>query len=191
MDDDLRPLHANQLSALSNTVHRVGPEQLDTPSPCDGWTVADLLAHSIGQHVGFEAAVRDGDAPPGAYAWIGYEREAWDRSVSGLIDAFASADLTERVHQVELRPGAGLRVGVLVAAQLLDTVVHHWDLATALGESYTPPADAGDAVWSVASRIPSEGRDGPEAAFAAPRATTGSRWEQTLAHLGRDPSALR
>jgi uncharacterized protein (TIGR03086 family) len=187
MDDDLRPMHAHELHALSQRVTRLSPDELTLPTPCAGWSVADLLAHSIGQHRGFESAVRDGSAPAAAYNWIPYSRTNWDRSVDGLIDAFATADLAHRVKQVELRPDGQLPVRVLVAAQLLDCAVHHWDLAIGVGDSYTPSAEVVDVVWSIASTIPADGRDTADPAFAAPVQLTGTLWDQTLAHLGRDP----
>ncbi len=79
-----------------------------------------------------------------------------------------------------------LPIAVLVQAQLLDTVVHTWDVAAALGESYTPEPDVVDAVLRIAEPIPDdERREKPGAAFAHARETDGTPWERTLALLGR------
>src|SRR6201990_1325503 len=37
---------------------RIRPGDLDRATPCDGWTLADLLAHLSVQHRGFAAAAR-------------------------------------------------------------------------------------------------------------------------------------
>jgi hypothetical protein len=62
--------------------------------------------------------------------------------------------------RVELAP-IPLPIGRLVAAQFLDTVVHTWDLASALGERYEPPGDVagssgvkGESVAGVSAITP-------------------------------------
>ena len=39
------------------------PTQLDNPSPCDGWTVRDVLNHITGGAEMFALCVRDGSVP--------------------------------------------------------------------------------------------------------------------------------
>ena len=65
---DLRAQHREALQAADDLIRRVTDDDLTRPTPCAAWTLADLLAHMVGQHVGFAAAARDGDAPRSAYA---------------------------------------------------------------------------------------------------------------------------
>lgn len=77
---------------------------------------------------------------------------------------------------------------MLLGAQLLDTVVHTWDVAAALDEPYTPPSDVADAVLAIAAPIPDdEGRERPGAAFAHAVPSGDGPWERALGLLGRDP----
>jgi hypothetical protein len=73
---------------------------------------------------------------------------------------------------------------------LLDTVVHTWDVATALGEHYRPEHVLVDLVAAGAKQVPDgEARTRPGAAFApALQVSTTDPWALTLARLGRNPA---
>ena len=185
---DLRPLHTAALADADSLVRRVGDGDLDRPTPCAEWSLGTLLAHMVGQHLGFAAAVRDGDAPRSAYAHVPFTVEAWERSLATLVDIFAEADLDAEVVEIELAPTA-LPVARLVGAQFLDTVVHTWDLARSLDEPYEPFAEVAEIVGRIAAGIPDdERRTAPGAAFAPARPEGNTAWEHTLARLGRDPA---
>jgi len=78
----------------------------------------------------------------------------------------------------------------VVGAQLLDTVMHAWDLARGLGLEYVPAADLAAAVAAVAVAVPDdERRHRPGAAFAPSLPAGGTDWERALARLGRNPGA--
>ncbi len=49
-------LDAQAVGASVEVVSRVSRADLGRPTPCDGWTLADLLAHMTVQHIGFAAA---------------------------------------------------------------------------------------------------------------------------------------
>jgi uncharacterized protein (TIGR03086 family) len=188
--DDLRPLHRLALDDADALVGRVGPDDLARPTPCAGWDVAALLAHMIGQHHGFAAAVRDGTAPFTAYAPRPFTPAAWTGSVRTLRDAFAAADLGGTAVLVEIARDA-LPLHRVVGAQLLDTAVHAWDLARGLGLQYVPAADLAAAVAAVAVAVPDdERRHRPGAAFAPSLPAGDTDWERALARLGRDPEQV-
>ena len=188
VNDDLRPLHRSALRTAGDVVGRVTAGDLDRPTPCGPWTLSDLLAHMVGQHLGFAAAVRDGDAPPAAYEPVPCTPASWRESTTELLAAFDAADPGAHVVAVELSPSP-LPLGFVVGAQLLDTVVHTWDVAQALGARHEPAQDLVAAVARVAAVVPDdERRDAPGAAFARALPGGGTPWERTLAHLGRDPA---
>ncbi len=61
------------LSALDQTfrhghtvIAAVRPDQLDNATPCEGWTVRDLLGHTIGVVAGIGGGV-SGQAPKGDF----------------------------------------------------------------------------------------------------------------------------
>lgn len=181
-------MHRSALDSAGAFVAGIGPAELSRSSPCAGWNLGDLLAHMVGQHHGFAATVRDGDAPASAYQPIPFTADAWTASVEDLLAAFAAADLAGSAINPEFAP-APLPVAFLVEAQLLDTVVHTWDVARSLDTDFTPPADVAEEVLRIAHKVPDDDRrDAPGAAFAhALPGDAGSPWSQALRLLGRDP----
>jgi uncharacterized protein (TIGR03086 family) len=180
---DRRTAHREALAGADTRVGALDVRDLARPTPCDGWLLADLLAHMIGQHRGFARAVRDGTAAAEAYAPVGFTPDAWHGSVTALLTAFAHADLDRLTFAVELssRPIPNSRI---VEAQLLDTVVHTWDIGQAVGEDFRPRAETIAIVAALASSIPDAAR-GPGAAFGQPTASDGTPWAHTLALVGR------
>ena len=180
-------MHRESLAVASGYIARVTDADLDRSTPCSEWNLRQLLEHMIGQHEGFTEVVRTGAAAASAYRPLPFSPTSWQTSVDDLVAAFGDADLDAKVVEVELHPTQPLPIAVLVQAQFLDTVVHTWDVAAALGESYTPPSDVVDAVLQIAEPIPDdERREKPGSAFARALRTDGTRWERTLAMLGRD-----
>lgn len=160
------------------------------PTPCAAWDLAALLAHVVGQHRGFAAAARDGDAPDEAYAPVPFSPESFTTSADVLLEAFAALDDGAEVREVELAP-TPLPAGVVVGAQLLDSAVHAWDVARALGRPYRPDDEVVDAVLAVARSVPDdERRERPGSAFARslPPASADDAWVHVLTLLGRDPA---
>ncbi|MFT3852277.1 MAG: TIGR03086 family metal-binding protein [Ilumatobacteraceae bacterium] len=187
MSADQLQLHRSSIAAASTYVARVTDDDLGRPTPCSAWNLGQLLDHMVSQHLGFAAVVRDGAAEPDAYRPVPFTLAAWQASVDSLLDAFAGADLQARVVEVELHPTLPLPIGVLVGAQLLDTVVHTWDIAATLGDTYEPDPQTADVVLRIAEPIPDDdSRDRPGAAFAHALAPGPTPWARTLALLGRD-----
>jgi len=188
MSTDEVDLHRESLVVASTYVARLTDADLDRATPCETWDLRQLLEHMVGQHAGFAEVVRTGSAGAHAYHPLPFSTASWQTSVDNLVGAFAAADLASKVVEIELHPTQPLPIAVLVQAQLLDTVVHTWDIAAALGESYTPDPDVIDAVLRIAEPIPDdERRERPGAAFAHALAFDGTTWERTLALLGRAP----
>ena len=179
-------LHRLALDAATQLVEQVTIDDLDRPTPCGDWTLADLLAHMIGQHLGFALAVNDGDAPKSAYEPVDFDTSRWQSSVSALLAAFDGANMDDSAVLIEVRPSP-LPISWIVSAQTLDSAVHAWDIAQALGRWYEPPAAIAKAVADLAATIPdSDRRDRPGSAFGR-RFPRSMIWERALAHLGRDP----
>jgi uncharacterized protein (TIGR03086 family) len=181
--DDLRDLHRQALALADAQIADVTPADLEHATPCDGWSLADLLAHMIGQHRGFATAIRDGDAPADAYAPVPFDHAEWRESIGQLVAAFAEASLDGSVVEIELAP-MPLPTRRVLAAQLIDTVVHTWDITQARGTDFVPPTDLLAVAADIAAAIPDQAY-GPGAAFAHRLPLTGDRWADTLALVGR------
>lgn len=184
---DRRDLLTTLLADTRGLVVQAGPADQARPTPCEGWSVADLLAHMIGQNSGFAAAVGTGTAPVEAYAArpaapadvVG----AWDGSAARLRSAFEAADAAGPVHLAEF--GVDVTADDALGMQLLDAAVHAWDLARGLGDDYRPPDLVVALVLGHARRIAAAGATG---VFAEPLPEAGDDdWADALRLLGRDP----
>ena len=180
-------LHRRALDLASELVQAVQPADLGRPTPCAGWDLAALLAHMTGQNHGFADALRGGTslaayAPvPGVAVWPG--------SVADLLDAVAHPG-TDAVLLPEITTARRFPVPVVIGFHLLDTVVHGWDIATALGRVWRPEPALVDAVLEQARLIPAgPARTAPGAAFAPVEAVEDDdSWVTVLALVGRDAS---
>ncbi|RJQ72963.1 TIGR03086 family protein [Pseudonocardiaceae bacterium YIM PH 21723] len=173
-------LHSRATAAVAPIVQEVSPADLDLPTPCAGWNLAALLAHMIGQNHGFAVAVT-GDAPPIAFSPRPFSADAYRASTHVLTKAFAAADPDRPVLLAEFG-GHRLPLYTVIGAHFLDTLIHGWDVATALDGEVDYPAELAAAVLTVARQIP----DGtPSFAPGLPVADGASDWERALALCGR------
>lgn len=191
--DDLRPRHRRALGAAGEMLAHVQPGDLARPTPCTDWDLQALLTHMIGQNDGFATAATTGDAPRSAYVHRAVPHRdlemEWGRSADRILTAFANVRLDDEVRLVEIDPKATFPMAAAVSMQLLDTVIHTWDAASALGRPCRPDHELIDIVSALAKRVPGgTSRTRPGAAFAPAIATAneGDPWLETLALLGRE-----
>jgi len=190
-DADPRTLYHRALDLSGAVLARVRTADLARPTPCVGWDLRTLLGHVIGQNHGFARAVETPDAPLAAFAERppdpGGVTEAWQASADRVAAAFDAAPLDRRVLLVELSSETRFPLAMVVGFQLLDTVVHTWDVATALGEAFRPTDELVAAALAQARRVPGgSARQRPGAAFAPALPLDGTDdWSHTLALLGR------
>jgi uncharacterized protein (TIGR03086 family) len=190
---DWRPLHERALRLSTQTIEQLGHGDLGRPTPCPGWQLADLLGHMIGQNLGFAAAITlPSDTTVADYAPRPLSADPlldWADSARQLTEACAAADLARPVLLPEISAEHRLPSWVVIGFQLLDTVVHGWDVATALGRSYRPDSELVEATLGIARLVP----NGPErleagAAFApALPELDDDPWHLALTLLGRKP----
>ena len=181
----MQTLHRHALDLASELVTAVRPTDLDRPTPCAGWDLAALLAHMTGQNHGFADALRGGvdvaaySPVPGLAAWPG--------SVSDLLDAVDHPG-TDAVLLPEITTERRFPVPVVLGFHTLDTAVHAWDVATALGRVWRPDPPLVAAVLEQARLVPAgSARTAPGAAFG-PVLESGAEdpWLAALALVGRD-----
>ncbi|MEV7007938.1 TIGR03086 family metal-binding protein [Streptosporangium sp. NPDC051022] len=196
---DIRELNRRAVRASVETAAKATAEDLGRPTPCDGWTLADLLAHMTAQHRGFAAAARGAGAdleawrvrPVGADAVAVYTEAAED-----VLAAFAEEGVLDREFTLPefTQPEFG-REPVFPAAQaigfhFIDYLVHAWDVARSLDIAFTADPELVEAAWPIALAVPDdERRNRPGAAFrpglAVPEDAPG--FDRILARLGRSP----
>ncbi|GAA2136320.1 TIGR03086 family metal-binding protein [Kitasatospora kazusensis] len=188
---DIRALHARALVLATEVVDQVGPAQLDLPTPCEGWTLGRLLEHMIGANHGFAAAAQGlgGDlAQWRDRPFEGAPGADWATSVDEVAKTFA--DPVEQFLIPEIRVGAEFPAELAISFHYLDTLVHGWDVAAALGLPFEPAPELSRVLLAVAAKVPAT----PE--YRAPGAQFGRvhavdpaapAFQQALALLGRDP----
>lgn len=186
---EMLTLHDAALADTTALVERAARGDLGIATPCEGWKLADLLSHMIGQNLGFAAAVATGDADEAAYAGPDVTPAnavaQWDASAEALRAAFGPADETAVVWLAEF--DIQVTPAVALSMQLLDTAVHAWDVATALGDTYRPGDAVTELVLDFARQIASRPGGSP-GVFGEPLAETGADpWLDALRLLGRDP----
>jgi len=185
----------DQAARTTELVRSVQPDQLQLATPCAAWKIRDLLNH-LCMVAQFCARVAEGERAEPEYEtdFIGDDpARAYERWRDEMLEACSAPDLPSRsVFWVgNEMPGA-----VVLALALMDTVVHRWDLARALGvEPVIDPEAASFVLEQVRRWVPDELR------ASAPDQTTGSvpigpvvevpddapPVDQLLAFLGRTP----
>ena len=138
---DLTPATAE----VARIVRGVTDDQLSAATPCTELTVADLLDHLGGLCAAFAMAARKEPGVEGTNATFDGSRldDGWRDQIPGaLADLAASWQAPDAWEGMTAAGGVEMpgEIGGLVA--LDEVVVHGWDLATATGQDYDPPADA-------------------------------------------------
>jgi uncharacterized protein (TIGR03086 family) len=128
----------NVLHETNRVVGAIEPDQLDNPSPCDEWTVRDLLNHiTAGANV-FAVCVRDGsvsDEQLGAIMVgdnLGDDyRGAFRDASENAITAFGEPGAVDRMVTL---PFGTMPAKAALSIAIFDVTIHTWDLARATGQ---------------------------------------------------------
>jgi uncharacterized protein (TIGR03086 family) len=192
---DLVTCHREVMEISIAAVEHLAVGDLARPTPCDGWSLHQLLAHMIGQNIGFAAAAASPDAgqdravfadrPVGDHPAVEYADSA-----RRVIDAFSDPDLLSRtMYLPEVRGGMTFPARVAIGFHLVDYVVHSWDVARSLGTTVSFGDDVLSAALAVAEAVPEEakGIDVATAFGLAVRIHGGSVLDRIVATLGRSP----
>jgi uncharacterized protein (TIGR03086 family) len=172
---------------LQKVVDGIAPEQLDLPTPCVGFTVAGVLEHMIGGATAFAPAFRGEAAPvlagndPGAGTTI----ERWHRAMAELGEAVHSPGAQERTVASPFGDVPGSMFARYVA---FDGLVHGWDLASATGQPYDPPAELVVEAEAYARQlITPPMRDGDTFAAEVEASVDANPIQRLVAFSGRRP----
>ncbi len=156
---------------------------LDHATPCEGWTLADLLAHmedaldAFNEAAGGEVVLRGGSRSPGRV-------DAIQQKACALLGAWGGPSPGDVVIT---GTDGGLDLGstLLVATAALEVTVHGWDVGCATGAPARIPAGLARDLLPVARAV--VGRSDRGVRFAAPRPVPPGADDDVrlLAHLGR------
>lgn len=168
--------------------------QLRNPTPCESWTLYDLLRHMDDSLVSLQEAADHGyvslHPAAGPDGHTGREPEDAEQLVDALrARACALLGAWTDDHGAELVSVAGcpITAGMLASTGAVEITVHGWDVARACGRDLPVPASMARDLLRVAPLLVSD--DDRPSRFApvvgvSPEATPG---ERLLAFLGRRP----
>ena len=171
----------------------VRPEQLDEPTPCQGWTVRQVVQHLVDVVGTLPGALRTGEASPPAggddapaASSIDDALAELDRHGAEALELLADDDAA---HRKLATPFGAMPAMRLVMITFGDLAVHGWDLARATGQDEVMPDRLAGAAYTMWRQMPLEqfrkgGAIGAEVALHDEEASTQDR---LLALLGRDP----
>jgi uncharacterized protein (TIGR03086 family) len=163
----------------SDVYGQVTDSQWELPTPCDEWTVRQLVDHTLSWQA-------EGGGLIGAGTAAG---DDWDRIRSAFDTLLSAASpLTGSVAEF-----AGIPKQDLVGFLIGDLLIHSWDLARSIGADETLPAAAVEATTIGLHHVPSAllrgtnplGQKMMGAAVEAPAGV--SPQDQMLAFTGRLP----
>ena len=146
--------------SLIEVVSGISPNQLDNPTPCAKFTVGGVLEHMVRGATTFADAFRgvQGGEPDTTDVL-----SEFGPALSALVEAIHGPDALDRTIEAPLGEVSGDTFARFV---VLDGLVHGWDLATATGQPYEPPATLVAEVEAFARQALDPLRDGDT--FAPP-----------------------
>jgi uncharacterized protein (TIGR03086 family) len=195
---DLQSMHRIAILASVDAVSAVRLDDLPRLTPCAGWNLAELLTHMTVQHRGFAAAARGQGSDPAIWqpatvagAVASDPAGTYSAAAADVLDALAGADVLDAMFALpELGPGATFPGSLAIGFHFVDYVVHGWDVARTMGNSFELPADVVAAALPVALAVPDgEFRTVANAPFRPAIQSTNHAddLDRILAYLGRSP----
>jgi uncharacterized protein (TIGR03086 family) len=153
-------------SAVARLVRDVRDDQLDNPTPCPAYTVADLLDHIGGLSLAFRCAATREPMPgdtnrPGDGSRL---ESGWRDRIAADLGALSNAWRDPAAYDgVTMAGPVELPAPVAALVALDEVVVHGWDLALATGQPYDPDEVAVLAALGFAEtfELPEGVTDGP------------------------------
>jgi len=161
---------------LNRHLQAVTDDQWEAATPCEGWTVRDLVDHAVHwQAVG--GSVIGAGTTPG---------DEWEKVYAALGEAVKDPSNFEGA--LEGGPFKGMEKHQVFGLVVADALIHSWDLARAIGADETLPGEAVEGVLLGLERMPdqmlrSETMFGPAVEVPA----DASQQDKMLALAGRQP----
>jgi uncharacterized protein (TIGR03086 family) len=189
------PVLTDSLRLLHHAAAGVSASQLDDPTPCPEWTVAQVLFHAAGDQHGWASTVGSG-VPPTYDPFNPPHR--LDSSAMAVVDAavlaattaWANVDPAAESVPTPLPPTPTLAPHLAAAACALDAAIHAWDVAVATGRPSPLTPDLARQLLPAAHAT-AEPLRGFAYAAALPAEPDDDAAATLLRYLGRDPRWTR
>jgi uncharacterized protein (TIGR03086 family) len=161
---------------------RVGTADLDVPTPCEEWGLRELLNHMLAA-LGRLAAAAEGDMAPPEVDRVGVDcgRSAFADVQKRALAVWRTPGVMERTCELPL---GSIPAPMAARLNLVEVVVHGWDVSQATGERAAIPDSLAEPILEFSRRAvePARGR-----AFGPDLSTGESLSDRTVSFLGRRP----
>lgn len=189
-DDQPLDLLAATLERTAAVLAGVRPEQLDGPTPNEGFTVAALIDHLVAWAEVFAASAADtayeGDPMSLHVADLGEARQRYTAAAATIVQAWRTHGTDREVSSYfgGRTPGA-----MSFAMTVMEELAHGWDLAVATGQNPDFPEAAAELALDAARRYLLPEYRGPESFGAeVPVPERAPALDRYLGFVGRDPA---
>ncbi|MEO5679282.1 MAG: TIGR03086 family metal-binding protein [Acidimicrobiales bacterium] len=173
---------------LARLVAAVPEDALGRPTPCEEYTVGDLLDHVGGALATFRAAAAKDPLPRGPLANAANLADGWRTHIPAQARALA-VDWGDPTAWTGMTAAGGVDLPGEVAGVigLDEVVIHGWDLAVATGQ---PPGYDGPGLGAVLAMVQRFRVDGIPGLFGpeVPVAEDAPLLDRILGVTGRDPA---
>ena len=157
--DEVATMH-EVIALTGRVVDNIEPSQLDNPSPCEGWTVRDVLNHITGGATMFGLCVRDGAVPDeklgelmaGDNLGDDY-KGSFHRATADAEESFAIPGAMDKIVKL---PFGEMPAGMALNIAIFDVTTHAWDLAKATGQSTDLDPETVTVAYQVAQTMLSD-----------------------------------
>jgi uncharacterized protein (TIGR03083 family) len=150
----------NEYNAFADLLDTLSAEQWETPSRCDGWRVADVAAHVVGQLSDVTAFRLEGLGTPEATARqvgerrgstageLAEELRTTTKTATDLVEGF-----DEAAFESEGPQGNGQTLGFGLESLWFDTYLHAHDIRAALGQSTAAPEGLAPSISHISQML--------------------------------------
>lgn len=190
-------------SAVTALIGTVSDDQLTLPTPCENYSVADLLDHLMALSVAFTVAAQKAAGEPTGQALLAEESRPGEGSAKHLRADWREqlperlADLATAWRDPSAWEGQTQAGGITLPADLTgkvainELVLHGWDLARATGQPFECDQDSTQASLDFTSMMAQPEAGGGRSGLFGPVVESypcESDFDRTLTLSGRDPS---
>lgn len=154
-------------------------DQLEASTPCEAWTVRELLDHMLDTQLYFLGQARGDDVPPPS--------PTPPALISGDPRGYFEG-VRERMLAAYQNPSTMKQKGPALGIAFADQLLHGWDVAQATGQDTTMPAGLPEAAYET---IHGQFTDEQRAGLFKPEVTVPANakpQDKLLAFTGRHPS---
>jgi uncharacterized protein (TIGR03086 family) len=186
------PVLTTSLDLLRQVAIRVPAGQLDNPTPCSDWTVAQVLLHAAGDQHAWASSVGS-SAPPAYNPFAPAKRlsstadDLIEPAIQAATAAWAGVDRAAESVPTPLPPFPTMIPELAATTCALDAAIHAWDLAVATGQPSPLTAELAGRLRPAADTT-AEPLRGFAYAAALPGQATDNAAAALLRYLGRNPN---